>query len=415
MPAPTPPPPGTPPGSSALPTVDDDVPADAPSVPLSQAERATRALADGRREVEPFEIQLLTDALDYRATLRTVAAAFVPRFADWGFVHLVDEAGIPRRVKVAHADPAKADLAAKFRSVAPGPGWATLTAQSIRDGAPRLVRDVSEEVLRWAAHDERHLAALQALAPHSMLVLPLQARDRIIGGVTLMRAAQPARFAEDDLVAAQKLTVPAALALDNSRSIATERFARDRAAEAADVERHARIEAERALVGLKRLQALVISLSAPLLPEAVGRLVFDNGLAALGAKTGTLALAVGDREEELSIAYAYGWPKELLEQWRTFRVDAHSLVAEAYRTRAPLWIDSFEALSQVYPSVVELPRARGEQAWAAVPLLADGRAVGALGLGFGQARRLDDSERELVLALAAMAAQAVSRAAARGR
>jgi GAF domain-containing protein len=45
----------------------------------------------------------------------------------------------------------------------------------------------------------------------------------------------------------------------------------------------------------------------------------------------------------------------------------------------------------------------------------DGRAVGALGLGFAQPRRLDDAERELVLALAAMAGQAVARAAARGR
>jgi GAF domain-containing protein len=413
MPAPSSPSSAAPPGPGGLPTVDDDTPAGAVETPLSQAERAARALADGKREVEPFEIQLLTDALDYRATLRTVAAAFVPRFADWAFIHLVDEAGIPRRVKVAHADPARADLAAKFRSVAPGPGWATLTAQSIRDGAPRLVRDVSEEMLRWAAHDERHLAALQALAPHSMLVLPLQARDRVIGGVTLMRATQPARFTEDDLVAAQRLTIPAALALDNARATAAERFARDRAAEAADVERHARVEVERALTNLRRLQGLAVSLSAPLLPEAVGRLVFDNGLSGLGAKTGTLALARG--EDELTIAYACGWPKELLEQWRTFRADARSLVAEAFRTRAPLWIESFEALSQVYPSVVELPRARGEQAWAAVPLLVDGRAVGALGLGFAQPRRLDDAERELVLALAAMAGQAVSRAAARGR
>jgi GAF domain-containing protein len=67
--------------------------------------------------------------------------------------------------------------------------------------------------------------------------------------------------------------------------------------------------------------------------------------------------------------------------------------------------------------VVELPRARGERAWAAVPLVADGRALGALGLGFGEPRRLDDAERELVLALGALAAQALARGelrAARG-
>jgi len=375
--------------------------------PLSQSERAVRALAEGRREAEPLEIQLLTDALDDRATLRTVAAALVPRFADWAFIHLVDEAGIPRRVKVAHADPARAALAAQFRAIEPGPGTAGFTAQAIRDGAPRIVREVSDDVLRWAAHDERHLAALRALAPHSMLVLPLHARDRVIGGITLMRAAQTTCFTEDDLLAAQRLTIPAGLAIDNARAMVAARAACDRAAESADVERHARHAAERVLVRLRRLQGLAISLASPLVPEAIGRLLFDNGLSALGAKTGTLALARSTAE--LEIAYACGWPPEVLQAWRIFRTDARSLVAEAFRTQTPLWIESLEALSQVYPSVTELPRARGEQAWAAVPLIADGRTLGALGLGFGEPRRLDDAERELVLALAALAAQALAR------
>src|SRR3990172_5966248 len=53
---------------------------------LSQAERATRALSDGRLPLEPLEIRLLAATLDYPATLRAVAAAFVPRFAAWGFL-----------------------------------------------------------------------------------------------------------------------------------------------------------------------------------------------------------------------------------------------------------------------------------------------------------------------------------------
>ena len=157
----------------------------ASSAPLSQAERAARALAQERQSAEPLEIQLLAATLDYTATLRTVAAAFVPRFADWGFIHLIDDAGVPRRVKVAHADPGKAELAAQFQLLASG----TLTGQSIRDRVPRFVREVNQDVLRWAAHDERHFAALQALAPHSIMVLPLLARDRVVGGITLVRAA----------------------------------------------------------------------------------------------------------------------------------------------------------------------------------------------------------------------------------
>lgn len=390
----------------------EDVPAAPATSSLSQSERAARALAEGRPQAEALEIQLLAATLDYRATLRIAASAFVPRFADWGFIHLADEAGIPRRVKVVHADPAKAALAAEFRALAPGPGWATLTAQAIRDGTPRLVSEVNEDVLRWASHDDRHLAALRALAPHSMLVLPLHARDRTLGGITLMRAAQRPGFAEEDLVAAQRLTTPVALALENAQTIATERFVHDRAAEASDADRRARVEAEQGLLRLRRLQAVATSLASALVPEAVGRVVFDNALSLLGPTVGTLALA---REEgTLAIAYAFGWPPAVLESWRTFRTDARSLVAEAFRTRTPLWIESFEALSQVYPSVVELPKARGEQAWAAVPLVADGHAIGAIGLGFDRPRRLDDPERDFVGACAALAAQAIARAQLRG-
>ncbi len=372
--------------------------------PLSQSERAVRALAQGRQPEEPLEIQLLAATLDYAATLRTVAAAFVPRFADWGFIHLLDEGGIPRRVMVAHADPGKAELAAQFQSLASG----TLTGQAIRDRVPRLVREVNQDVLRWAAHDGLHLAALEALAPRSILVMPLLARDRVIGGITLMRAAHVPGFGEADLVAAQELTVPTALALDNARTVVADRLARDKAAESGDVERHARIEAERGVLRLRRLQSLAGSLASALAPEAVGRMAFDNGLSLLGPKSGALALAGG--EAGLEIVHSFGWPPAILERWRTFPADAPSLLAEAFRTQTPLWIDSSEALSQIYPSALELPTANGEEAWASLPLVADGRALGALGLGFPARRHLDDAEREFVVAVAALAAQAIARA-----
>jgi GAF domain-containing protein len=375
--------------------------------PLTQAERAARSLAEKRPVPASFELELLASALDEAAALTTVAAAFVPRFADWGFIYLVDGAGIPRRVKVAHADPSRAALAARFDDAAPSPGSAPLTTQAIRDGNPRLVREVTPEVLRWASSDEQHLALLAQVAPHSMLALPLHARGRVIGGITLMRSAQAQRLSEQDLVAAAQLTGPAALALDDARAVAAERLARERLAAQSDLDRRARREAERGLLRLRRLEAAAVSLASSLPPESIGRLVFEDGLADLEAKTGTLAIAKG--EGELVIAYARGWPEEALASWKSFRADARSLVAEAFRTRTPIWIDSLEALARAYPSVVELPRLRGEQAWAAVPLVADGRALGAVGLGFGSTRHLLDEDREYVVALVALAAQALAR------
>jgi hypothetical protein len=106
---------------------------------LSLPERAARSLNEMRPRNVPFEQALLEDALDLEATLKTVAAAFVPTFADWCLIDLVDDQGVPQRVVVAHADPDHALVADEYRAITLGAGWATPAAQAIRDRAPRIL------------------------------------------------------------------------------------------------------------------------------------------------------------------------------------------------------------------------------------------------------------------------------------
>ena len=54
---------------------------------------------------------LLSRSLDYEKTLAAVAKLAVPEVADWCAVDLVDPDGLLQRVAVAHADPAKVELA----------------------------------------------------------------------------------------------------------------------------------------------------------------------------------------------------------------------------------------------------------------------------------------------------------------
>ena len=194
---------------------------------LSQAERAARALERDRgpREI-PIDRAFLEAALDLRLTVRTLVAAFVPRFADWCFVDLLDADGVPHRVEVAPADPGQLQLAAEMLSLGFGPGWATPSAQAIRDGTPRLYREVSPEIMVWATHDEHHLAVFRAMGPRSLLAVPLVARDRVIGAITVFRSTMVPGFDEWSLVVAGEIAAPAALALDNARAFETERAAR---------------------------------------------------------------------------------------------------------------------------------------------------------------------------------------------
>lgn len=200
----------------------------APPAEPTLAERAARSLDEMRRRDLPFEHALLEDALDLGATLRTVVGAFVPGFADWCLVDLLDEKGVPRRVEIAHADPGHALAAAEYRSVELGPGWATPGAQSIRDRTPRIYSRLTEELMAWATWDDRHLAALRATVPNSMIAVPLVAHGAAIGALTLLRSGSSPPFWGEDLRKAAALAAPAGLALDIARRFAAKAQARRR-------------------------------------------------------------------------------------------------------------------------------------------------------------------------------------------
>lgn len=383
---------------------------ESPGGNLTQAERAERALAEGRREKDiPIERAFLQAALDLRQTLRVLAAAFVPRFADWCFVDLVDADGIPRRVEVAHGDPAKAPLAAEMRSIAFGPGWATPGAQAIRDLAPRLFREVTEEVMAWATHGERHLAVLRAIRPNSLLSVPLVARDRPIGAVTLIRSAMQPGLDERDLVVAQEIAIPAALAVENARVLQAERAARAAAEERADREHVGRVEAEKSVSRLRRLESVSASLAGLLSPAAIARVALENGLSALEPSSAIVVRAT-PAGDALEVLHVQGYPDDLARAQRLLPRDAPDLVAEASRIGTAIWLPTRDALAASYPNAEAPALSVGDLSWAAVPLRVDGRAVGAFTLGFPRPRDLDADERRFVLAIAQQIAQALERA-----
>jgi hypothetical protein len=199
---------------------------------LSLAERAARALERDRgpREI-PIDRAFLEASLDVRRAIRMVVAAFVPNFADWCFIDLVDAEGVPHRVEVAPADPDQAPLAAEMLSLGFGPGWATPSAQAIRDRSARLYREVTPELLAWASANERHQKVFAAMGPRSLLAMPLIARGQCIGAITLFRSRMVPPLDESGMVVAEQIAAPAALAIDNALRFEAEAAAR-RAAEA---------------------------------------------------------------------------------------------------------------------------------------------------------------------------------------
>lgn len=162
--------------------------------------------------------QTLMTSLDYEETLRNVAWLAVPEVADWCVVELVDAHGARQRLVVAHRDSAKLELAERLRRYEPdqldpdrGVGRVLYT------GASELYQDISDEALVQAAVDDEHLALLRAVGFRSAILVPLKARGRVFGVMTLVTAESMRRFDEDDREFADQVAARAAIAVDNAR------------------------------------------------------------------------------------------------------------------------------------------------------------------------------------------------------
>src|SRR5512141_2812537 len=62
------------------------------------------------------KVGALAGTLDYERVLSAVARLSIPELADWCIVDVAEDGGEPRRMEVAHRDPAKAPLAAALRA-----------------------------------------------------------------------------------------------------------------------------------------------------------------------------------------------------------------------------------------------------------------------------------------------------------
>jgi GAF domain-containing protein len=156
-------------------------------------------------------------ALDYEETLANVARLAVPELADWCAVATVEEDGSIRQLALAPVDADKEALGREWaRGYPTDPDAPSGVAAVIRTGRPELITDITDAMLE-AAHDEGHLPLLRGLALSSAIVVPLRARGRTLGALTLVRSGSSERYDEDDLSLAQQLADRCGLAVDNAR------------------------------------------------------------------------------------------------------------------------------------------------------------------------------------------------------
>ncbi|HEV7193508.1 MAG TPA: GAF domain-containing SpoIIE family protein phosphatase [Jatrophihabitantaceae bacterium] len=158
----------------------------------------------------------LASSLDYRATLAKVAHLVVQSLGDWCAVDIVDD-GTLHTLAVAHIDPAKVSWAREMQQRYPTDLDAqTGVAQVVRTGVSELYPQITDEMLVEGARDEEHLQLARDLGLRSAMVVPLAARGRVLGAISILSAESERGYGPEDLAIAEDLARRAAIAIDNA-------------------------------------------------------------------------------------------------------------------------------------------------------------------------------------------------------
>jgi len=337
----------------------------------SQADAGVRFLAEAG--------QALAASLDWEQTLVQVAKLAVPTLADWCIVDVLEDDGITiKQIAVAAADPSKEDLLREMRMLYPptidSPQPASRT---LRSGEPVVFEEFDQAALRATTRDERHVDLIARLDPKSVLAVPLIARARTIGALTLAWSESGRRYTEAEIVLGTELARRAALAVDNATLFSREREARARAEEA-----------------VARLRDLEVISEAALTHLDLDRLLRDllDGVRTVMRTDTAVILLLDETGDELVASWARGLEEEVEARVRV--PVGKGFAGRVAATRSPVYIADVRQAEVVNPLLVK----RGLRSLLGVPLLIESRLLGVMHVGSTKPRVFtNDDERTLQL------------------
>ncbi|MEU2926762.1 SpoIIE family protein phosphatase [Streptomyces sp. NPDC007251] len=181
--------------------------------------------------------------LDVMRTAQELADFAVPRFADFVVVDLLE----PVLSTEGHG--------AWLTDAGPAPAWPVMrraAVRSVRQGSPEAVVRVGERVeflppprdarlvidgdpllipvldpseKLWATRGPERAERIRAHGLHSLIAVPMRARDTVLGLTTFARSLNPVSFGPDDVLVARELVARAAVCVDNARRYTREHTA----------------------------------------------------------------------------------------------------------------------------------------------------------------------------------------------
>ncbi len=335
----------------------------------------------------------ISGSLDVATTLRQLADALVPALADYFSVDLLEDGSV-RHVLVVHPDPAKVDLARELQRRFPSdPDSPTGAPAVIRTGEPQLVEKITEEMLAALAATPELDQAIRGLHLRCAMVVPLSARGRTFGALTLIGAETHERYGPEDLRLAGEIADRAALAIDTSRLLSAERQARADAVESAK-----RSEVLRDITAAFGMATSV---------QEVLNAMLDRGLREASAVAGAVGIVAEDQRVE--IIGTNGYEPDERPYWRSFGLDEHLPMSVAIRERRVVVLSTIEERDRQYPMLAGQGDQR-DHALVCLPLLLGSEVIGGFAASYPPGSTFDDGDLTFLRAIGAQCAQAIVRA-----
>ena len=181
--------------------------------------------------------------LDVMRTAQELADFAVPRFADFVIVDLLEPVLSTEGHGAWLTDAGPASV---------GPVMRRAGMSSVREGCPEAVARVGdragflppshdvnllidgEPILlpvldpadeRWITEQPERAEKIKEFGLHSLIAVPMRARNTVLGITTFMRSLNPVQFQPDDVLLARELVARAALCVDNARRYTREHTA----------------------------------------------------------------------------------------------------------------------------------------------------------------------------------------------
>jgi PAS domain S-box-containing protein len=157
------------------------------------------------------------------------------------------------------------------------------------------------------------------------------------------------------------------------------------------------------------LHSLTAALAQAMSPRDVVGAVVGHAASSFGAAGSVIARRAADGHH-VEILGADGMPADVATQWAHFPLSSPVPLAYVIRTGESIFLESEADWALHFPELHSLATGVGHQANIVVPLIVDGRPIGALGIAFTRARTFDEEERALAVSVGRQCALALERA-----